>query len=156
MADETKNKPVNSAPPSAPPPIVTQTRVRSGRPWLALLLYLLIALVVAIIIVLGGRWLYHTLRSEPAKQTTTSNTDKTAEQKAQTQGEKTESSSSNKSSNSSSSAQSSNSESQTDNSSSESSGELANTGPGQVAALFVTVTLAVSGLHFIYSLRRTN
>jgi cytoskeletal protein RodZ len=155
MADEARNKSTGSAPPSAPPPIVTQTRAREGRPWLALLVYLIIALAVAAIIVLGGRWVYHKVRNEPAQETATTSTNKTAEQKAATEGEKSQSSSSSKKNSASSAGQSSSSESQSSSNSSQDAEELANTGPGQVVALFVTVTLAASGLHYIYRLRQT-
>jgi cytoskeletal protein RodZ len=122
------------------------------------LIYLLIALIVAAIIVLGGRWLYHAIRdeNEPAKQPATTSTDKTAEQKAASENEKSQSSSSNKSSGSTSSDQPASSEGQSGSNSSGGSDELANTGPGQVVALFITVSLAAAGLHYAYQRRRTS
>ncbi|HEX5395062.1 MAG TPA: hypothetical protein VFW52_01800 [Candidatus Saccharimonadales bacterium] len=162
MADQSGNKSTSSVPPSAPPPIVTQTQVREGRPWLALLVYLVIALAVAAIIVLGGRWVYHKVRNEPAKETATTSTDKTSEQGAAADNEKSSSATSGTKKSGTSPPESpaaSGSQSGTTGSQSSSSGsqtkELANTGPGEVVALFVTVSIAAGGLHFIYRLRQT-
>lgn len=139
MADENKSKPLRQAPPSMPPPIITETHVRAGRPWLALIIYLLIALAVAAIIVFGGRWLYHQFRDEPTKKVTTSDSNKAPEPPAVSDNNKSTDSSSN-----------------SNNNPSPASNKISDTGPGNVIALFVTVTIAVAGLHYIASLRKTS
>lgn len=69
MADEDSPR---ARPPQTPPPIITQTQRREGRQWLMLLAYLLIALVVAGLVVLGGRWAYNAIRGdEPTQEVTT-------------------------------------------------------------------------------------
>lgn len=77
MPDE-RDTPPRTTPPETPPPIVSMRPTREGRQWAMLLIYLLIALVVAASVVFGGRWLYNTIRDEPAQETTTT-TDRSAE-----------------------------------------------------------------------------
>lgn len=145
MVDEEGKETPKASPPETPPPIITQVRRREGRQWTMLLIYMLIALIVAAGVVLGGRWIYNSVRdNEPAKETATT-TERTVEPPAAT------------APNQSGAAPQapSNQPSPTPTPSTARQGdELADTGPGEVIALFIAATVAASGLHYIISLRR--
>ncbi|MBI2007797.1 hypothetical protein HYS85_00970, partial [Candidatus Saccharibacteria bacterium] len=118
---------------------------REGRQWMMLLIYMLIALVVAAAVVLGGRWVYNQVRdNEPAKETATT-TDKVPE---------TPATSSNQSD--ASSEEDSDQSTPAPSSTSSQDSELADTGPGEIMALFVTTAIAAAGLHYIYQPRRAS
>lgn len=144
MADEEGKDTPKTTPPTTPPPIITQVRTRDeGRQWVMLLVYLLIALVVAAGVVLGGRWVYNKVRNEPAQETTaTSN--KVPEPPA-TSGNQS-SASSQKPANRPSPSPTPGQASQDD--------RIADTGPGETVAIFISVSVVVAGLHYIVSLRR--
>ncbi|HEY5550236.1 MAG TPA: hypothetical protein VIK37_03525 [Candidatus Saccharimonadales bacterium] len=145
MADEAGKESPRTKPPETPPPIITQTPTRGeGRQWMMLLIYMVIALIVAAGVVLGGRWVYNQVRNnEPAKVTTpTSN--RATETPAATGGQ---------SGTSSQEPPSQPSPTPTPSPSTQGS-QIANTGPGEVVAIFVTATLTAAGLHYIYQLRR--
>ena len=148
MPDEGKDT-QKTAPPETPPPIITQVRSRGeGRQWLMLLTYLLIALIVAAGVVLGGRWVYNAVRdNEPAQEIATS-TNKAPEPPAAGSNQSGESSEE-------SSSRPPPSPSPTPSSSARSD-ELADTGPKETIAIFVTATIAGAGLHYIVSLRRAS
>jgi len=146
MADEDEKDAPKIKPPEAPPPIITKVRTRGeGRQWLMLIIYLVIALIVAAGVVLGGRWVYNQVRgNEPAEETATT-TERTVEPPAAI------------APNQSGAAPQapSNQPSPTPTPSTARQGdELADTGPGEVVALFFGSAIVATGLHYILSLRR--
>ncbi|MBI4033816.1 hypothetical protein HY379_02335, partial [Candidatus Saccharibacteria bacterium] len=52
MVDEEGKETPKASPPETPPPIITQVRARGGRQWMTLIIYLVIALIVAAGVVL--------------------------------------------------------------------------------------------------------
>lgn len=132
-------------PPIEPPPVtvedITSLEERRERRWLMLIVYFLMALAVAILVVFGGRWAYRAITHKnkpattnqpagnnvPQEPTTTPTTPITPTPTAQP-GTTTPSQ----------------------------TAQLPNNGPGNIAAIFIGTALAVSALHYLYSLRRQN
>lgn len=144
MVDEGKDSPA-TRPPEAPPPIITQARAREGRQWLMLLVYLLIALVVAAGVVLGGRWVYNNVRDEPAQEVTTTTSDRENESPAPTGNQP----------GTSPGTTTNPPPTPTPNPSTQ-GGQIADTGPGDTVAIFVGVSTVMAGLHYIITRRRAN
>lgn len=147
MVDEEgkDREPPKPTPPETPPPIISQIRTRGeSRQWIMLFIYMLIALIVAAGVVLGGRWVYNQVRdNEPAKETATT-TDKAPE---------APSTSSNQTG--ASSEEDSDQFTPAPPGTSSLDRELADTGPGEVIALFIGSTVVAMGLHYIVNLRRS-
>lgn len=128
-----------------------------GRHWPALLLYLLIALIVATGVVFAGRWAYR-------KATTPENPVPTITNQTETSKTTDKSnSSSKKPTNSSTSSSSSSSDSANNSTGSKSSTAkapakqpLPNSGPSETAAIFLGSAFVASSLFYIYSLRRVS
>lgn len=120
-------------------------KTEHGQAWLRLLAAILIGLVLVVLLVLLARWIYH--KSHHAVQTPVTTSQKSGAQSnlKATPGGQTQTTtptpqpSSNNTSNSSTSSGTT---------------QITNTGPGNVAAIFVGTSLAAAGLHFIVSLRR--
>jgi cytoskeletal protein RodZ len=140
-----------------------------ARRWVALLIYLVLALVVATLVVFAGRWVYHRVSNNSGPTPTTIAPQKTS------QPTKTSPSPSNKSAtpnsaNSGTPSPTPPSGSSSGNPGSSSSGtnktpsntakpapqpsSLPNNGPGQAIALFVATTFVAATLHFMAALRR--
>lgn len=137
-------------PPVAPPPIVTQVHRREGRRWTILATYLIVALLVAAGVVFGGRWIYHKVHKSNNAQPAPASGGKVPQAPTSTNKQSGASSSTNKPS--TSSGQSSSSQPPT---STPQGGQITNTGPGDVIAIFVASSLAAAALHYIISLRRS-
>jgi hypothetical protein len=121
-----------------------------ARQWIALAFYILLALAVAVLVVLAGRWVYHKVHNSSgpnpapvAPQGVTQaplaspNTTKKALPPSSTN--KTPSPTPTP---------------PAPNRSTTTPGALPNNGPGDVVALFAAVSLAAAGLHYIVAIRR--
>ena len=114
---------------------------RARPPLIRLLAGILAILIIAALLVLGARWIYHrthhTVKTAPANTKSlpkipAGSTNKTSTSNLQTAG----------STNKSPSTASSNS-------------QITNTGPGDVATIFVSAGLAAAGLHYVWSFRHS-
>ena len=153
MADEGNDKTSKTAPPEAPPPIITtQMRTREGRQWLMLFIYLLIALVVAGAVVFGGRWAYDKVSDNQPAQETASNEGAASSQRSTSSGEQAAPQPPGASNGQSSGSEESSNEEQSGTNGQ--NDELADTGPGEVVGIFLTVVGAAGVIHFTYRLRR--
>jgi hypothetical protein len=121
------------------------------RRWPTLVGYMLLALLVATFVVLGGKWVYNRF-ADSADETPKPVSIDSERKKAANEDKKTT-----KEDSSSSSTKSQGESSENDNkSTSPTPSSLPNNGPGEVIALFVGTSLAAAGLHYIVSLRRFN
>jgi cell division protein FtsN len=150
MVDEDRKDTGKSKPPETPPPIISQFKTRSeGRPWLMLLVYLLIALVVAAGVVLGGRWVYNSATdNEPVQETTTTSDTQPAEPAPAAEP--------NQSATPPQTSSPSPTPTPTPSPTPPRSGEITNSGPAETIGIFIAVTVAAAGLHYIYNLRKAN
>jgi cytoskeletal protein RodZ len=122
------------------------------RGWLIAFVYMIIALLFALAVVFFGRWLYHRIHksstpaptSQPAAAPATPSTPSNNSSNSSTQN----------TSNNSSNSSSSNSTPAQNSTTTPSNGQVPNTGPGNVVALFVGTAVLIGGLHYVYSLRR--
>ena len=151
-----------------PMPIVdgTPQRQRSGARFLHVFLYLIVSLIFAFFLVLGGRWVYHkTHNSSEVASNSSSTTSTESSNTSPTNGASANNStSSNSSSNHSGSSSSSSSNSgashpnptppppsstkQTTPPASTSPSQITNTGPGNAAAVFLSVSAFVALAHY--------
>jgi hypothetical protein len=109
---------------------------REGRRWPVILIYTVLAFLVAVAVVFAGRWIYHKTTHQTTKTTKPEAAD-TSKLPAVPSG-----------------STSANTNPSTTQNTTPASGQLPNNGPGDVVAIFVGTALAVSGLHYIYTLRR--
>lgn len=115
-----------------------------GQGIVRILVSILVGLILIVLIVLLARWIYH--KAHHASETTPPSTTL-----------KVPASSSDNSTNGArpgSGTPPTASPNNTSNPPSSSSTQITNTGPGDVAAIFVGTTLAAAGLHYILSVRR--
>lgn len=115
-----------------------------GQSIVRILASILVGLILIVLIVLLARWIYHkahhsTVVTPPV---TTQNTPETSPNRP--------ASGAQPSSGTPQTASPNNSPGTTPNSST----QITNTGPGDVAAIFIGVTLAAAGLHYILSIRK--
>lgn len=156
--ETTENKPAATAP-LIPPPVVHEFHERPGRRWPVVIGYLLAALLVAIAVVYLARWIYHKVSpankplSIPASNVSGNPPPSPPATPSQTPAANSQSPGSGSSSGLSSNTGQSG---QTSTRQSGASGQLPNSGPGDVVAIFVGVSLIFGGLHFLYGLRRPN
>ena len=127
-------------PPPIPPASQYEFHEHEDRRWPVVLMYIILAFLVAAAIVFAGRWVYDKLTGSKAQPTPTTT--------EQTQGQGTAPSPPASSSPSSPEAGAN------QNVPVATSGQLPNNGPGDVIAIFVGTAAIVGGLHFIYSLRK--
>ncbi len=140
-------------------PSVPDYQLHTERQWPALIIYTVLALAVAVLVVFGGRWIYHKVHhsNKPTPAPASNNlppqpftaANPPSSQSSSGSSSSPSSSSSNSASNSSSTVPSNNSQPAKNTS-------LPNTGPGDVVAIFVTASLAAAGAHYIYNLRKQN
>jgi hypothetical protein len=122
-----------------------------ARRWIALALYILMALVVAILVVMAGRWVYHKLhntsetRPVPVAPEGVSSTPAVSPPNAS----KVPSGSSN-----TKKVPNPPNPSPTPSRTAPSPQALPSNGPGDVLALFVGVSLAAAGLHYAVAIKR--
>jgi hypothetical protein len=125
-----------------------------ARQWIALALYIVMALVVAILVVLAGRWVYHKLHNDsgpnPAPVAPQATRPTQLASPNTTQKSPTGTSGTNSSPTPAPTPPSSKRPTSTAN-----PGALPNNGPGDVVALFVGVSLVAAGLHYAVALKRT-
>lgn len=119
--------------PAIPPPIPPEDFYEEeSRRWPMVVLYIVLALLVATAVVFTGRWIYQKVTdNKPAPPAGTSQGQAPApptEQKP--------------------------TPTPAPGAGTSQGGQLPNNGPGDVVALFVGTALVVGGLHFIYNLRR--
>jgi hypothetical protein len=100
-------------------------------------IYILVALAFAILVVLFGRWVYHRIHksNQPAPSTNQTNVTPATPSTPQNQ--------------------SPNPNPNTSQSNPQPT-QVANTGPGNVIALFVGTAILVGGIHFVLSVRRAS
>jgi len=119
---------------------------QSGPRLLVLVLYVLAALLIAILIVLGSRWVYHKVHKNSSTSTTQTTKNPTSLKD-------------NKSKSNPATSDTGNNKKPTDKTSNKSSNsrtELSDTGPGSVVAIFSAVSIAAAGLHYMYKLRKAS
>lgn len=141
--DETKE--IEEVPTTAPPltvPIEDPTfEEHTGRRWLMLFVYFVLALAVAILVVFGGRFVYRAITdNKPATQPAG---DQTPQQPGNTPPTTPQPASAPAPAPTSAPSQPTTQPTQ-----------LPNNGPGAVLAIFVGTAIVVSGLHYLYNLRR--
>lgn len=122
--------------PVAPPVLQHELHEHEGRRWPVILVYALLAFLVAVAVVFAGRWVYRKATNHTAKTTSTN------------QGSVPTAPTANAPANNPPSGASSNQTPPSTNS------QLPNNGPGDVMAIFVGTALAVGGLHYLYGLRK--
>lgn len=127
--------PLPAAPVVPPVPVpLHEFHEHKERRWPVILMYSVLAFLVALLVVFAGRWIYRKTTHQPAQTT------------------KPETSDSNKLP----AAPPANSNSGTTQSTTPTTIQLPNNGPGDVVAIFVGTALVVGGLHFLYNLRKQN
>ncbi len=121
---------VSAAPPVVPPPDMQEFHEDGGRRLPMIILYIILAFLVAVLVVFAGRWVYKkvTHKDKPSVP-------------VKTQPMKTPSLPTGNPTPAPSATPTTN-------------GQLPNNGPGDVVALFVGTALVIGGLHYLYSLRR--
>lgn len=127
---------------------------QGGQAWLRILAAILVGLILVILIVLLARWVYHRVHHNATPVPATSQQSPANSSASKTSGAQPAANSNSAPAQSSGSA--SNSTSSPSSSQTGTSTKLTNTGPGDVAAIFVGTALAAAGLHYIISLRRFN
>ncbi len=132
-------------PPTTPPPLIHEVHEHDGRRWPTILVYLLLALLVAAILVFAGRTIYRATHHESSEPQPAANSG----QAPAKPGESSNSGSSSSSGSSNKSTASSGSSGQPN------TGAVPNTGPGSTVAIFTATTIAAASLHYIWSLRRS-
>lgn len=143
----------DQGPLAEPEPRYTPAEVQKtehGQAWVRLALSVLIGIILVILIVLLARWVYHkvhhkTVPLPPVSQSSQESSNSSAKSGAQRSNPPASSSQSSGQSTSNSSGSTSNPTA---------NNQIANTGPGDVAAIFAGTALAASGLHYIISVRR--
>lgn len=132
---------VPTPPPALPPIPQYEFHESEERRWPAVLMYIVLAFLVAAAIVFAGRWVYDKLtdnKAQPAAPATTE----------QTQGQGTTPAPP------AAPAPSSPAAGANQNRPVASNGQLPNNGPGDVIAIFVGTAAVIGGLHFIYARRQ--
>lgn len=118
---------------AVPPILPDEFHQHETRRWPAILMYTTLAFLVAALVVFTGRWIYRKTTHQTPKTITSEGVKLPAVPPT--------------------SSQPSTSIAPT---TSVTGGQLPNNGPGNVIAIFVGTTLAATGLHFIYNLRKQN
>lgn len=140
------------------------------RRWPVVLVYLFVALLVAVGVVFAARWAYRestnneqqaslTSSEEAAKEESSSKEAAEAERKnaeSSEDGEEADGSAAGDGSEAASSEDGQNSDSGAAQGDSSEESVLPDSGPGGVVAIFVASSLAAAGLHYIVSVRRNN
>lgn len=124
--------------PEAPPPLTVPPEEEEGRHWLRPWIYGILALAVVVLVVFGGRWIYHQASKPISKPTPTRPTSPPP-------------SPTTKPTQPPSTAPSGQSAGQT---AAGQGGQITETGPGDVVAIFIGASLAAAALHYIYQLRK--
>ena len=123
-------------------------RTEHGQSLAQTIAMVIVAIILVILLVLFARWIYHKVH-HPSINGASTSANKPSKQSPN-------SSSSGPSHQNGPNSSSSNNQNSSSTSNSSGSKALANTGPGNVAAIFVGSAIAAAGLHYIISLRRFN
>lgn len=146
-ASESEQEVVSTEAPESIAPADLQQHTE--RQWPALIIYSVLAIAVAILVVFGGRWVYHKVHnSNKPTPAPAGNNSPAAPSDNQPTNQNTQNTPNNPNSNASSQPSSTSQPAQNT--------ALPNTGPGDVVAIFAAVTIAAAGLHYIYVLRKQN
>ncbi len=129
---------------------LTTTKNQHGLAWVRLVLTIFAAIVLIVLIVMLARWIYHKTHHKTVTVPTTSQTAPVKSTSTPTTSAPTSNT------NSSASQPTNTSTTPTTSTTPVNSTQITNTGPGNVAGLFVGASLAAAGLHYIISLRRLN
>lgn len=153
LIEETEAEKRQQALPEPEPRYQTSTlpvkKTEHGQAWARLAAAIVAAIILIVLIVLLARWIYHKAHNHATGGTSTTQTRPSASVNNPS------SSSASGQSSSNSSANSSGSSNQTGTSNNPTTpGQITNTGPGDVAAIFLASSLAAAGLHYIVSVRR--
>ena len=120
--------------PPIPPPVPPEEFYeREGRRWPVILMYIILAFLVAMAIVLTGRWVYQKVTDNKPTPPAGNNQGQAPAPPGPTQPT-----------------------APSPGGQPAAGGELPNNGPGDVVALFVGTAIVVGGLHYLYSLRQQN
>lgn len=129
-----------------------------GEEWFAWAVRILAAVIIILILVFGGRWLHHRLQNNnnPSGMPTAVNQAPNSSNKKASGAGSSSNSSSSASNNSGSKSASGSQSGSTATGPSLKSGnqQLANTGPGDVVAIFLATAFAVASLHYAYELSK--
>ena len=127
-------------------------KTEHGQTWLRTLVAILVGLVLVVLIVLLARWIYHKSHhavvgtSNTSQQSAAKSSAKTASNAQPATNGSGTSQPTSSSSGSAATRPSTNSTSP--------NSQITNTGPGDVAAIFIGTSLAAASLHYIVSIRR--
>jgi|SRR5581483_7720779 len=142
-------------PEDEPMPIIegTATRQRGEARWVHVLLYIIVSLIFAFFLVLGGRWLYH--KTHHANKVTPAPASNNVPSEPQSSKPNTskQQANSNVTKTAPSTTKPTTPNPQPSTQSSNNTGKLPNNGPGNVIGIFVGTSLAVATLHYILSSR---
>jgi cytoskeletal protein RodZ len=127
-------------------------KTEHGQTWLRILVAILVGLVLVVLIVLLARWIYH--KSHHAVEGTSNTSQQSAAKSSAKNASGAQpatkgSGASQPAGNSSGSAATRPSTNSTSPNS-----QITNTGPGDIAAIFISTSLAAAGLHYIVNIRR--
>ncbi|HVX58935.1 MAG TPA: hypothetical protein VG964_04380 [Candidatus Saccharimonadales bacterium] len=129
-------------------------RVRN-EPWFSWAIRIVVAIIVIVVLVFGGRWLHHKLQHKTNSQgATTAGQTERPNFNNQSGAKSNGSSSSNKSDKSGS--KSSSGTAAGPGLKSGNNQQLANTGPGDVVAIFLATSFAVAMLHYAYETNKNS
>lgn len=131
----------------------------SAQPWFDWAVRIILAVIVILIIVFGGRWIHHRLenRNKPVNVPTAVNqTPSSPNRSATGTGSSSNAGTGTGSGTKQNSSQSPSSGSTATGPSLKSGQQLSNTGPGNVVAVFLASGFAAAGLHYVYANRRNS
>lgn len=135
-------------------------RTEHGHAWARLAAAIVLGVILIVLIVLLARWIYHkahtnapTTSPTSQKQPALSANNKPANPAPGSESNNPSSNSSSSSSSNTNSGATANASTTTNNSAANPS-QITNTGPGDVAAIFVGASLVAGGLHYLITVRR--
>lgn len=129
-------------------------RSQDGQAWLKALALVVVAAAAIFLLVLFARWVYHEVHDNNSNNSGQGSSSQNSPAKSNGQNAGSSSGGSHSSSSQSSSAGSSSASGSSSGAGQTGGSQLADTGPGNVAAVFIASSLAAAGLHYIISLRR--
>jgi len=129
-------------------------RTEHGQAWARLAAAIVLGVILIVLIVLLARWIYHKAHNHASPSTSTSQNTPSLSANNKSASPTPNSNSSNPSGGASSSSSSNTSSNSARNNTTTSPSQITNTGPGDVAAIFVGASLVAGGLHYLISVRR--
>jgi predicted lipid-binding transport protein (Tim44 family) len=119
-------------------------KTEHGQTWLRTLATIIVGVVLVVLIVLLARWIYHKSHHAAVSTPNTSQQSAASSSAKNATGAQPAANSSNPSA------------PQPSSNPTAANSQITNTGPGDVATIFVTTSLAAAGLHYIINVRRTS